>query len=157
MCTSDFIKVERYKKNSMYTAKSVCSAVFLGWPGNHVIGPSRLHLVVTQLALTPRLPTSPVCTNWALERPGPAHRDPQHPSLRIVLPKQTQHTHRRRPAPRPLLHRPASGAANPPNPPGEARSLLPPRLLRREPDAVEALPRRPPGPEPGETRFVIHL
>ena len=152
MCTSDFIKVERYKKNSMYTAKSVCSAVFLGWPGNHVIGPSRLHLVVTQLALTPRLPTSPVCTNWALERPVPAHCDP--PPFASSLPK-TNPTHAV--ASRPLLHRPASGAANPPNPPGEARSLLPPRLLRREPDAVEALPRRPPGPEPGETRFVIHL
>ena len=141
----------------MYTAKSVCSAVFLGWPGNHVIGPSRLHLVVTQLALTPRLPTSPVCSNWALERPVPAHCDP--PPFASSLPK-TNPTHAV--ASRPLLHRPASGAANPPTQsPGRsplaAAAASSSARLRREPDAVEALPRRPPGPEPGETRFVIHL
>ena len=39
---------------------------------------------------------------------------------------------------------------------------LPPRLLVSasvDPNVVEALPRRrrPPGPEPGETRSVIHL
>lgn len=92
---------------------------------------------------------------WALARaPGTSPHD--HPSsihrLRSVLPKTSATTHRRRRSPPSL---PSTGIGAPGRGP-----LLPQRPLRfasADPDAVKVLPRRPPGPEPGETRFVMHL
>lgn len=104
----------------------------------------------------------------ALEKSkGPAH----HHLLRVVpccwgggTPKTNAATHRRRRTTARSLalpSTPAGGAANnPPELPGQGRCYHRVGLLVSaavDPNAVEALTCRPPGPEPGEIRSVIHL